>query len=207
MSLFSRLLRTAARSPEVRRGVRDIGRAAIRAVTQRSQGEQVRSAGPDGRPRSGGAGEGSAALADRRGGGALALTYAPRADDRPDPGEVVWSWVPYEEDITRGKDRPVLVIAEEDAARGGSDGSGRVLIALTLTSRDRTADGAVATDEHGSTWVDIGTGGWDRQGRPSEVRADRLLRLSPEAVRREGGRLDQQQYDRVADAVRAVHGW
>ncbi|HLQ81775.1 MAG TPA: type II toxin-antitoxin system PemK/MazF family toxin [Brachybacterium sp.] len=208
MSLFSRLLRTAARSPEVRRGVRDLGRTAVRAVTRRTQGEQGPTGGTNGRPGGGrSAGEGPSPLADRRGDGALTLTYAPRADGRPDPGEVVWSWVPFEEDVTRGKDRPVLVIAEEDAARGGSDGSGRVLVALMLTSRDRTADGAVATDEHGATWVDIGTGDWDRQGRPSEVRADRLLRLSPEAVRREGGRLDQRRYDRVADAVRDVHGW
>src|SRR3954468_725955 len=41
------------------------------------------------------------------------LGYAPKADGRPDPGEVVWAWVPYEEDPTQGKDRPVLVIGEE----------------------------------------------------------------------------------------------
>ena len=208
MSLFSRLLRTASRSPAVRRGVRDLGRAAIRAVRQGSEGDQRPTGGPDRGTRvDSGGGEGSHALSDRRTGGALTLAYAPLADDRPDPGEVVWAWVPYEEDITQGKDRPVLVIAEEDADRGGSDGSGPVLVALMLTSRDRTADGAVATDEHGSTWVDIGSGDWDREGRPSEVRADRLLRLSPAVVRREGGRLDRQRYERVAEAVRDVHGW
>ena len=197
MSLFSRLLRTAARTPAVRRGVRDLGRAALRSLRERSEGQAPVADGAEGAP----------ALADRRGGGALALSYAPRADDRPDPGEVVWGWVPFEEDLARGKDRPVLVIAEEEARRGGSDGSGEVLVALMLTSRDRTADGAVATDEHGATWVDIGSGDWDRQGRPSEVRADRLLRLAPEAVRREGARLDRERFERVADAVRDVHGW
>lgn len=208
MSLFSRLLRTASRSPVVRRGVRDLGRAAIRAVKDTTGSDQrPTSSTTPGAARDAGSGEGAHALTDRRPGGALTLAYAPHADDRPDPGEVVWAWVPYEEDITQGKDRPVLVIAEEEADRGGSDGSGRVLVALMLTSRDRTADGAVATDEHGSTWVDIGSGDWDRKGRPSEVRADRLLRLAPEAVRREGGRLDRQRYERVADAVRDVHGW
>src|SRR5699024_2371680 len=171
MSLFSRLLRTAARTPAVRRGVRDLGRAALRSLRQRSEGPG---------PVADGA-EASLALADRRGGGELALAYSPHADDRPDPGEVVWGWVPCEEDIAQGKDRPVLVIAEEDASRGGSDGSGQVLVALMLTSRDRAADGTVTTDEHGATWVDIGSGDWDRQGRRSEVRADRLLRLSPQA--------------------------
>ncbi|HOA02746.1 MAG TPA: type II toxin-antitoxin system PemK/MazF family toxin, partial [Dermatophilaceae bacterium] len=36
------------------------------------------------------------------------LRWAPRHDGRPDPGEVVWTWVPFEEDHTQGKDRPVL---------------------------------------------------------------------------------------------------
>ncbi|MGI8523756.1 MAG: hypothetical protein ACR2K3_10680 [Nocardioides sp.] len=36
--------------------------------------------------------------------------YAPRANGRPDPGEVVWSWVPFEEGGGRGKDRPVLLL-------------------------------------------------------------------------------------------------
>lgn len=211
MSLVSRLtslLRSAARSPAVRRGARDLSRAAVRSFEEQRRGGSE----PDRPERSGASGgsadgEGAQALADRRGSSALALAYAPRDDDRPDPGEIVWAWVPFEEDISRGKDRPVLVIAEEDAGRGGSDGSGPVLIALMLTSRDRTADGTVATDEHGSTWVDIGSGDWDGKGRPSEVRADRLLRLAPAEVRREGGRLDRERYDRVAAAVTDVHGW
>ena len=37
--------------------------------------------------------------------------------EAPEPGEVVWTWVPYEEDPTRGKDRPVPVIGLE--ADGG----------------------------------------------------------------------------------------
>ena len=28
--------------------------------------------------------------------------YAPEADGQPDPGEVVWAWVPYEDDPTQG---------------------------------------------------------------------------------------------------------
>ena len=31
-------------------------------------------------------------------------------DGEPDPGEVVWAWVPYEDDPAQGKDRPVLVV-------------------------------------------------------------------------------------------------
>jgi len=36
--------------------------------------------------------------------------YAPQQDRDPDPGEIVWAWVPYEEDDQVGKDRPLVVI-------------------------------------------------------------------------------------------------
>ena len=209
MSLLSRLsstVRSLARDPSVRRGVRGLGRAALRAAEQqRGAGDRAGSGqAPDPRGVDSRGADGSAALADRRPGVPLRPSYDPHEDDRPDPGEIVWAWVHYEEDTTRGKDRPVLVLAEEDAAVGGTDGSGTVLVSLMLTSRDRTEAGATRTDEHGATWVDIGAGGWDRQGRPSEVRADRLLRLSPAAVRREGARLDRERFDRVVAAVRAT---
>ena len=231
MSLVSRLtaaLRSAARSPAVRRSARDLARAAVRSATDqrgdsrraadgrsradsRADGRRQADGRADARGRSDGQGrseattpEGGSVLADRRGNAPLALEYAPRADDRPDPGEIVWAWVHYEEDLHQGKDRPVLVIAEEDAATGGEDGQGTVLVALMLTSRDRTEPGATRTDKHGATWVDIGSGDWDSQGRDSEVRADRLLRLDPATVRREGGRLDRARYDRVAAAVTAL---
>ena len=41
------------------------------------------------------------------------MTYAARPDGRPDPGEIVWTWVPFEEDHTQGKDRPVLLIGRD----------------------------------------------------------------------------------------------
>lgn len=224
-SRLSSLLRSAARSPAVRRSARDLGRAAVRAVTGREGGSSPRGSAPHGSapqtsgPRGTGSRSsnpteqsrtgngGSQVLADRDAAGAVSMSYAPHADDQPDPGEIVWTWVHYEEDASQGKDRPVLVLAEESATDGGTDGSGEVLVALMLTSRDRAETDQVVTDEHGSTWVDVGTGDWDRKGRPSEVRADRLLRIVPRTVRREGGRLDAATFDRVADAVRRVHGW
>jgi hypothetical protein len=120
--------------------------------------------------------------------------YAPDLDGAPDPGEVVWGWVPYDDDPTRGKDRPVLVI--------GRDGA--TLLALQLTSQDHDLD---AEDEarYGRYWMDIGTGGWDSQGRPSEVRLDRVLRLEESAVRREGAVLDRAVFDRVVTAAREHH--
>lgn len=41
------------------------------------------------------------------------LVYAPDLDGRADPGEIVWTWVAYEQDPTRGKDRPVLVVGRD----------------------------------------------------------------------------------------------
>jgi hypothetical protein len=119
------------------------------------------------------------------------LVYAPHPDGQADPGEIVWTWVPYEEDHSRGKDRPVLVI--------GTDGPW--LLALILTSKDHDRD---AADEarHGRVWMDVGSGAWDAQGRPSEVRLDRVLRIDPHAVRREGATVDEAIFAQVADAIR-----
>ena len=121
-------------------------------------------------------------------------SYAPQADGRPDPGEVVWGWVPYEDDPRQGKDRPVLLIGRRE---------GR-LLGLMLTSKDHDRD---AADEArwGRHWMDVGTGGWDRERRPSEVRLDRLLELAPAAVRREGAALDRATFDRVIAGARRFH--
>jgi hypothetical protein len=128
--------------------------------------------------------------------GKAKLQYAPRDDGRPDPGEVVWAWVPFEEDHTQGKDRPVLVIARH----------GDFLLGLMLTSKDHDRDHEQDA-RHGRYWLDIGTGAWDRDGRPSEVRLDRILQLSPTVVRREGAVLDRSAYDRVAVGVRRAKRW
>jgi hypothetical protein len=122
------------------------------------------------------------------------VEYAPELDGEPDPGEVVWAWVPYEDDPAQGKDRPVLVVGREDST----------LLALQLTSQDHDLD---AADEarFGRYWMDIGTGGWDPQRRPSEVRLDRLLRLDEQGVRREGAILDRSVFDAVIREARAHH--
>lgn len=120
--------------------------------------------------------------------GTPAMVYSPRDDGRPDPGEIVWAWVPYEEDFSRGKDRPVLVIAYH----------GDLLLALMLTTRDRNNGSG-----HGEDYVDIGTGAWDSKRRPSEVKLDRILQLNPAAVRRNGAVLEHGRFERVAARLRA----
>lgn len=131
--------------------------------------------------------------APRTGGSAPSARYAPEADGEPDPGEVVWAWVPYEDDPSQGKDRPVLVLDTEGDGWTG----------LMLTSKDHDRD---AADEArwGRHWMDVGSGGWDRQGRPSEVRLDRLLHLERDGVRREGAALDREVFDAVVAAVRGL---
>jgi hypothetical protein len=121
-------------------------------------------------------------------------TYAPRPDGRPDPGEIVWTWVPFEEDHSQGKDRPVLII--------GRDGDW--LVALPLTSKDHDRD-EQQERRSGREWVDIGSGAWDGRGRPSEVRVNRLVRVDPDGVRREGAVLPRDRYDDVVAAARAHH--
>lgn len=120
--------------------------------------------------------------------------YRPEADGLPDPGEVCWAWVPYEDDPSQGKDRPVLVIAEARDADGAT-----VLDCLVLTSQDhdRDAEQEAAAGRH---WMDIGSGGWDTSGRPSEVRLDRLVRLRADEVRREGAALAPAIFDAVLEA-------
>lgn len=125
--------------------------------------------------------------------GPFRLAYAPRLDGRPDPGEIVWAWVPFEEDHTQGKDRPALVV--------GLDGPW--LLALLLSTRDHDA----RPGRPGEAWLDLGTGPWDAQRRPSEVRLDRVVRLRPDAVRREGAVLDFARFDQVAGSLRRRHGW
>ncbi|HST86168.1 MAG TPA: type II toxin-antitoxin system PemK/MazF family toxin [Kineosporiaceae bacterium] len=125
--------------------------------------------------------------------GAVVPRYEPHPDGLADPGEVVWAWVPYEEDHNRGKDRPVLIIGRD----------GEYLLGLMLTSKDHDRDHG---DEarHGRHWQDVGSGDWDGQHRPSEVRLDRVLRLRPEGVRREGAALSRPVFDQVSQAFTAL---
>lgn len=116
------------------------------------------------------------------------LDYSPDLDGGADPGEVVWTWVVYEEDPSQGKDRPVLVV--------GRDGS--TLLGLMLTSKDH--DG-----QHG--YLALGPGAWDAEQRPSWIRLDRVLEVEESGIRREGAILAKDRFERVASALRSDYGW
>jgi hypothetical protein len=132
----------------------------------------------------------SAPTADR----ARTVAYAPDLDGAADPGEIVWAWVPFEEGDGRGKDRPLLVVG-----RGAGDHRGADLLGLMLSSQhDRAGD---------PDWLSVGSGAWDREGRESFVRLDRVLEVGEHEIRREGAVLHRDRFDRVADALRTRFGW
>ena len=119
------------------------------------------------------------------------FSYQPVADNDADPGEVVWTWISYEEDPTQGKDRPVVVLA-----RNGSD-----VVVAQLTSKNHDIDRE--QEAHwGRYWLAIGAGDWDPQGRVSSVRLDRLLLVSQRDVRREGATMKREVFDGVVAALR-----
>ena len=126
--------------------------------------------------------------------GLPAFSYSPDPDGDADPGEVVWAWVPFEEDPSRGKDRPVLVVARHETR----------LVVAQMTSKDHDRDAAQEA-RWGRFWHDVGTGDWDRQGRPSEVRLDRLLLVEQTSVRREGATMNREVFDGVVAALRRHH--
>ncbi len=120
---------------------------------------------------------------------ARTIAYAPRLDGAADPGEIVWAWVPYEENDGRGKDRPLLVV-----------GRSRTHVLALMLSSQHDRDGE-------RNWLSVGTGGWDQQHRESFVRLDRVLDVPEHGIRREGAVLARDRFDRVAAELRTHYGW
>jgi hypothetical protein len=114
-------------------------------------------------------------------GGVVTIEYSPSMDGDPDPGEIVWTWVPFEEDPSQGKDRPVVIIGRR----------GQMLVGVPLTTQrdDREAQ------------VQVGVGDWDTQHRVSYARIWRLFDVDPLAMRREGAIVTPETF---VDVVKAV---
>ena len=112
------------------------------------------------------------------------IEYNPDLDGAADPGEVVWTWVPWQEDPTQGKDRPVLIVGRR----------GAMLVGVPLTSKVHDREPQVA----------VGSGKWDRDGRQSYAKLDRVLEVDPAQVRREGAILSRTHFDDVVNALRAL---
>src|ERR1700677_4257148 len=121
--------------------------------------------------------------------GRVRTSYSPQTDDAPDPGEIVWTWVPFEENDGRGKDRPVLVVAVESAG---------TYLAVQLTSKDHDGEG---------DFVSVGAGGWDGEHRPSWANLDRVIRVHEGGMRREAAALPREPFERVTDRLHQRYGW
>lgn len=140
---------------------------------ERDYGESPGQFGP-GATRDASAGE----LADAR------LEYAPSMDGDPDPGEIVWTWVPYVENDGRGKDRPVLILGRIDAS---------------------TVFGCYVSSKVHRDFISIGRGSWDSQGRESFVSPERILRVTHSGMRREGAVIPRDRFDAAVAGVLAYH--
>lgn len=128
-------------------------------------------------PASTGASDGSDYPGDYR--DMINFEYSPSLDGDADPGEIVWTWVPFEEDHSQGKDRPVILVGRD----------GEYLLALMMTSKDHN------NREHADpNYLDIGSGPWDPQGRASEVKLNRVIRVRPDAMRREGAVMPEDTF-------------
>ena len=152
------------------------------APSERRSGPVAERPANNGRPSGAQAGVDDLTNAEIR---ALAPSYDPDLDGSPDPGEIVWAWVPYAEHDGRGKDRPVLIIARIDA---------------------RTTAGCALSTKHHPGFVSVGSGGWDAEGRESFLATDRVLRVPEDAMRREGHVLPRDRFVDALAAVMRAHG-
>lgn len=169
--------------------IKAVGQAIIDALSPRRTGSRRRSGDTPtrrqgNRPSGGGSYPGDYS-------GLPVLSYDPHPGRLADPGEVVWTWVPFEEDHSRGKDRPVLIVGRD----------GHWLLGLPMSSQDHDRDRDQEAAE-GRYWVEVGRGPWDPSGRVSEARVNRIIRVDPERVRRVSERVPREVFERVAAGVR-----
>ncbi len=87
------------------------------------------------------------------------VVYAPDLDGRADPGEIVWTWVVYEDDPTRGKDRPVLVVGRDRSVLLGPDAvqPGPPRPTTATGSRSAPAAGTTRAGRAGCAWTGCST--------------------------------------------------
>lgn len=132
-------------------------------------------------------GYGPTSLRDVRLGG-VRVTYDPDyPDGGPDPGEIVWAKISFEDDPSQSKDRPVLVV-------GRVNGS-TTLAAVQLTSKIK-----------GRKWeLPIGSGSWDKSGRPSALNLSRIVQISADNYRREGSVVRKEAFDAIVGKLSAYH--
>ena len=149
-------------------------------------GHPPRSGTDSGSPESGPRGEGATRELTASEISRLAPAYDPHIDGDPDPGEIIWTWVPYVENDGRGKDRPVLIIA-----RLG----------------DQAVAGCYLSTKRHDGFISVGSGPWDAQGRESFVNPLRILFVSARGMRREGHTISSAQFGQAVRHIAELHGF
>lgn len=205
MSILSRafrIVRSVANSPQGRRAIREsTNKVTGRSRNQDREQRSGRKAGPvpAGHANQSGApvlsANDQAIEYDVKRWGMPDFEHSPADDGDADPGEVCWTWVPYEDDPNQGKDRPVIVLARQ----------GKNVVFAQMTSKDHDRGRPGEPDHLGRVWFDIGTGDWDNKGRDSEVRIDRLLLAHEDSIRREGAVLDKTRFTQLIRAIMSQH--
>jgi PemK-like, MazF-like toxin of type II toxin-antitoxin system len=115
----------------------------------------------------------------------ISISYEPLPDGKPDPGEVIWVWIPYEEDPSVGKDRPALAVGW-----------------VPSTPEDDVAIVPLTSKWHAGQ-VSVGLGSWDGGRKRSFAKVDQIYLVARTDVRREGASLAKPVFDAV---VRALTG-
>ncbi|WIY82817.1 type II toxin-antitoxin system PemK/MazF family toxin [Propionimicrobium sp. PCR01-08-3] len=118
------------------------------------------------------------------------MRYQAKGPGGYESGQMVWTWVAYEEDASQGKDRPVLLI--------GTDAGWLLGTPATSKDHDRDKD---QESRAGRFWVEIGRGEWDKKQRISEVRTDRVIRIDPTKVRRPAGYVSNEAFQKVVAGI------
>ena len=113
----------------------------------------------------------------------ISISYEPQSDGKPDPGEVVWLWIPYKEDASIGKDRPALAVGW-----------------VPSTPRDDVAVVPLTSKWHAGV-LPVGIGSWDGGRQRSYAKVDQIYVVDRIDVRREGATLAKHAFDQVIRAL------
>lgn len=110
------------------------------------------------------------------------FAYRPRhPDGHADPGEVVWARVPFEDDPTQGKDRPVLIVGR---AENGN------LVGVQLTSK---------THRPGTIPIEWGS------NQASHIRPERFIQVDLSNYRKEGAYIKKPVFQEIVDTLTKKH--
>ena len=120
---------------------------------------------------------------------ARSIVYAPDMDGQTDPGEVVWAPVLLEGDAEKPRERAVVVVGRHK----------QTLLGALISTHERHADSP--------TWLFIGSGAWDPEGRPSWVRLDKIIEVPEVGIRRSGAMMPRRRFDRIAARLRSDYHW